>query len=214
MSIAGNAKDRFTEKLRLREALTAVVMADVEHEIRDVLTWAPECFTDEDSEGIRDQVIAQTRFVTDALTTGNSRTRESAVVRVWCRGGGSTPHKPANGSNRAGLIRYGDRLQARMERATALLRLCSQHQESPSRAANRARRRYGGCRRNSGRRCGRHRLSTKSPLNAPKEFIMSQGASAYPSAFSLTGSSPKRAALAMSSSRHSATATCTVAFVA
>jgi hypothetical protein len=64
-----NAKDRQTERLKLREALTAEIIADEEHEIGDVLTRALDGATDEDSEGIRDQVIAQTRFVTDALTT-------------------------------------------------------------------------------------------------------------------------------------------------
>jgi len=58
-----------TEELKLREALTAEIMADVEREIRDVLTWAPEGVTDEDRKAIRDQVIAQTRLMTDALTT-------------------------------------------------------------------------------------------------------------------------------------------------
>ena len=57
------------EKLKLREALTAEIVADVEYEIGDVLTWAPEGVTDEDRMAIRDQVIAQTRLVTDALTT-------------------------------------------------------------------------------------------------------------------------------------------------
>ncbi len=69
MNIAGNAKDRFTEKLKLREALTAEIMADVGHEICDVLTRAPDGVSDEDREASPDEVIVQTRLMTDALTT-------------------------------------------------------------------------------------------------------------------------------------------------
>jgi hypothetical protein len=58
-----------TEKLKLRESLTAEIVSDVEQEIDDVLMWAPDNLTADDRKAIRDEVIAQTRHVTDALTT-------------------------------------------------------------------------------------------------------------------------------------------------
>ena len=70
-----NAKDRLTEKLKLREALTAELATDVEQAIGDVLTWAPEGVSDEDRKAIWDEVIAQTRLVTDALPRKNFGTR-------------------------------------------------------------------------------------------------------------------------------------------
>ena len=57
------------EKLKLRKSLTAEIVADVEYEINDLLAWAPESLTERDRKAIRDEVIAQTRHVTDALTT-------------------------------------------------------------------------------------------------------------------------------------------------
>jgi hypothetical protein len=57
------------EKLKLRESLTAEIVADVEQEIDDVLAWAPDGLTEKDRKAVRDEVIAQTRLVTDALTT-------------------------------------------------------------------------------------------------------------------------------------------------
>jgi hypothetical protein len=58
-----------TEKLKLRESLTAEIVADVAQEIDDVLAWAPDGLTEKDRKAVRDEVIAQTRHVTDALTT-------------------------------------------------------------------------------------------------------------------------------------------------
>jgi hypothetical protein len=61
--------DRPTSKQQLRESLTKEILADIEYEVDDVLTWAPESLTEKDRKAIRDEVIAQTRHVTDALTT-------------------------------------------------------------------------------------------------------------------------------------------------
>ena len=57
------------EKLKLRESLTAEIVADVEYEINDLLAWAPDSLTAKDRKAIRDEVMAQTRLVTDALST-------------------------------------------------------------------------------------------------------------------------------------------------
>ena len=57
------------EKQQLRESLTAEIVTDLEQEIDDVLAWAPDSLTAKDRKAIRDEVIAQTRHVTDALTT-------------------------------------------------------------------------------------------------------------------------------------------------
>jgi hypothetical protein len=57
------------EKLKLRESLTAEIVADVEYEINDLLAWAPESLTERDLKAIHDEVIAQTRIVTDTLST-------------------------------------------------------------------------------------------------------------------------------------------------
>ena len=56
------------EKQQLRESLTAEIVTDLEQEIDDVLAWAPDGLTDADRKAIRDEVMAQTRHVTDALT--------------------------------------------------------------------------------------------------------------------------------------------------
>ena len=64
-----NTNDRLTSKQQLRESLTAEIVADLEQEIDDVLACAPDTLTEKDRKAIRDQVIAQTRHVTDALTT-------------------------------------------------------------------------------------------------------------------------------------------------
>jgi len=57
------------EKQQLRESLTAEIVTDLEQEIDDMLAWAPDSLTAKDRKAIRDEVIAQTRHVTDALTT-------------------------------------------------------------------------------------------------------------------------------------------------
>ena len=57
------------EKLKLRESLTAEIVTDLEQEIDDVLACAPDGLTEKDRKAVRDEVIAQTRHVTDALTT-------------------------------------------------------------------------------------------------------------------------------------------------
>jgi hypothetical protein len=58
------------EKQQLRESLTAEIVTDLEQEIDDVLAWAPDSLTAKDRKAIRDEVMAQTRLVTDALSTG------------------------------------------------------------------------------------------------------------------------------------------------
>jgi hypothetical protein len=68
-NIPVNTQDRHTEKLKLRESLTAEIVSDLEYEIDDALAWAPGSLTEKDRKAIRDEVIAQTRHVTDALTT-------------------------------------------------------------------------------------------------------------------------------------------------
>ncbi len=55
--------------MRLRESLVTEIVAEVEYEIEEVLAWAPDSLTDEDRKAIRDEVIAQTGHVTDALST-------------------------------------------------------------------------------------------------------------------------------------------------
>jgi crotonobetainyl-CoA:carnitine CoA-transferase CaiB-like acyl-CoA transferase len=57
------------ERLKVRESLTAEIVSDVEQEIDDVLACAPDTLTEKDRKAVRDEVIAQTRHVTDALTT-------------------------------------------------------------------------------------------------------------------------------------------------
>ena len=69
INIPVNTQDRHTEKLKLRESLTAEIVADVEQEIDDELAWAQDNLTEKERKAIRDEVIAQTRHVTDALTT-------------------------------------------------------------------------------------------------------------------------------------------------
>ena len=57
------------EKQQLRESLTAEIVTDLEQEIDDMLAWAPDSLTAKDRKAIRDEVMAQTRLVTDALST-------------------------------------------------------------------------------------------------------------------------------------------------
>ena len=57
------------EKQQLRESLTAEIVTDLEQEIDEMLAWAPDSLTAKDRKAIRDEVIAQTRHVTDGLTT-------------------------------------------------------------------------------------------------------------------------------------------------
>ena len=68
INIPMNSKDRNTERVELRKALTNEIVAGEEYEINDVLAWAPDSLTEKDRKSIRDEVIAQTRHVTDALT--------------------------------------------------------------------------------------------------------------------------------------------------
>ena len=63
-----NSNNNHLERLKLRESLTAEIVADVEYEIDDVLAWATDSLTAKDRKAIRDEVMAQTRHVTDALT--------------------------------------------------------------------------------------------------------------------------------------------------
>ena len=58
----GRSRDRTTRGL-------ANGRSDVEQEIDDVLAWAPDNLTEKERKAVRDEVIAQTRHVTDALTT-------------------------------------------------------------------------------------------------------------------------------------------------
>ena len=64
-----NTNDRHLDKQKLRESLTAEIVGDVEYEINDLLAWAPDNLTEKERKAIRDEVMAQTRRVTDALTT-------------------------------------------------------------------------------------------------------------------------------------------------
>ena len=59
---------RYTDRMKAREANIGDIVAEVADEVDTVLLFAPDCLTDEDREGIRDEVIAYTRFVTEALT--------------------------------------------------------------------------------------------------------------------------------------------------
>jgi len=68
INISMNPTNR-TSKQQLRESLTAEIIADLEQEIHDELLWAPESLTEKDRKAIRDDVIAQTQHVTNALTT-------------------------------------------------------------------------------------------------------------------------------------------------
>jgi hypothetical protein len=61
-------KDHFAQLLNLRETLAAEILSDVDYEVNDLLAWAPDSLTEEDRKGIRDEVIAQTRHITDALS--------------------------------------------------------------------------------------------------------------------------------------------------
>jgi endonuclease I len=78
------------EKQQLRESLTAEIVADVEYEINDLLAWVPDSLTAKDRKAIRDEVMAQTRLVTDALSTEelqNEGARRAytcgAVATIW-----------------------------------------------------------------------------------------------------------------------------------
>jgi hypothetical protein len=57
------------ERQQLRESLTAEIVTDLEQEIDEMLAWAPDSLTAKDRKAIRDEVIAQTRLVMDALST-------------------------------------------------------------------------------------------------------------------------------------------------
>ena len=69
INISMNTPDHLTSKQQLRESLTAEIVADVEQEIDDVLAWAPDNLTEKERKAIRDEVMAQARRVTDALST-------------------------------------------------------------------------------------------------------------------------------------------------
>lgn len=64
-----NSKERRTERQQLRETLTAELVADVEYEVNDLLASAPDTLTAEGRKAIRDEMIAQTRHITNALST-------------------------------------------------------------------------------------------------------------------------------------------------
>jgi hypothetical protein len=57
------------EKLKLRESLTAEIVADLEYEIGDLFASAPDGLTNQDRNNIHDELIAQAKLVTNALTT-------------------------------------------------------------------------------------------------------------------------------------------------
>jgi hypothetical protein len=75
-----NLTNRLTSTHTVRQSLTAEILADVEHEIDDVLAWAPDELTEDDQKAIRDQVIAEARVVLDALET---RQLEDQGAREW-----------------------------------------------------------------------------------------------------------------------------------
>ena len=67
-TVVNSNNNHHLETQKLRTALTAEIVADVEYEIGDMLAWAPDNLTENERKAIRDQVIAETRHVTDALT--------------------------------------------------------------------------------------------------------------------------------------------------
>lgn len=76
--------DHHTEKLRIRETLTNEIVADVDDEVGDLLAWASDSLPAEDHKAIRDEVIAETRQVTDALTT--EELQNEGARRSYTRG--------------------------------------------------------------------------------------------------------------------------------
>jgi hypothetical protein len=58
-----------TETQKLRESLTAEIVADLEYEIGDLFASAPDGLTNQDRNNIHDELIAQAKLVTNALTT-------------------------------------------------------------------------------------------------------------------------------------------------
>src|ERR1039457_6285575 len=48
-----SSKDRLNERLKFRESLTKEILADIEYEVDDVLTWAPESLTERDRKAIQ-----------------------------------------------------------------------------------------------------------------------------------------------------------------
>ncbi len=60
-------------KQQIRDSLTAEILADLEQEINDEFAWAPENLTDDDRKAIRDEILAHTRTVIDALTIAELR---------------------------------------------------------------------------------------------------------------------------------------------
>jgi len=73
-----------TSKQQLRESLVAEIISELEQEIHDELRWAPENLTEHDRTEIREDVIAQTRRITDALTTQELQ-NEGARRAYTCR---------------------------------------------------------------------------------------------------------------------------------
>jgi hypothetical protein len=66
----------------------------VEYEINDLLAWAPDSLTAKDRKAIRDEVMAQTRHVTDALTTEEPRRISTGPSSFRC------PSTPLSGFRR------------------------------------------------------------------------------------------------------------------
>ncbi len=64
-----NSKDRNVERKRLRETLINEILADLEYEIGDLFASAPDGLTNQDRNNIHDELIAQAKLVTNALTT-------------------------------------------------------------------------------------------------------------------------------------------------
>jgi hypothetical protein len=83
-----NNNDRLTEKLneklKFRESLTNEILADIEYEVDDLLAGAPDGLNEKDRKAIRNEVIAQTRRVTEALTTEELQ-NEGARRAYTCR---------------------------------------------------------------------------------------------------------------------------------
>jgi hypothetical protein len=58
-------------------------VADVEYEIEDLVAWAPESLTGQDRKAIPDELMAQTRLVTDPLRHLPSGTSPQPLYRLW-----------------------------------------------------------------------------------------------------------------------------------
>ena len=100
-----NSQDnRLNERLKFRESLTKEILADIEYEVDDLLASAPDNLTEKDRKAIRNEVIAQTRRVTDALTTEELQNEGARGVHLPGGGGRSISGPCSDGAGKEGLI--------------------------------------------------------------------------------------------------------------